>query len=183
MHRYNRCYSPPHSPYPRTTKSPEVSWTSGLPDLRGGRDSNPRNEESQAERRGPHAEDAELRMDTAGLRRTSGDEHCSNRSKGTSPPVTAPAPSPHELACLRAEIHLAQAPLRRHGRPLPYDKDRMDHFIRRRGCEVPERERDVYTLIYTEGLSRAEAAHRLGLSPNSVQTLLRRLRKRQQADL
>ncbi len=35
-------YYSPHSSCLRTTKSPEVSWTSGLPDLRGGRDSNPR---------------------------------------------------------------------------------------------------------------------------------------------
>ncbi len=58
----------------------------------------------------------------------------------------------------------------------------MNAFIQANISSVPPRELDVYYKLYFEGRSKKDAASALGVSVNTVNALLRRLRQRLKAD-
>ncbi len=60
----------------------------------------------------------------------------------------------------------------------PYDLVLMTAFVRMHASSVPARELDVFYKLYFERRSKKEAAGALGISVNTIGTLLRRLRKR-----
>ena len=54
----------------------------------------------------------------------------------------------------------------------------MTAFVRAHADQIPARELDVFYKLYIEGRSKQQAARLLGVSKNTVGTLLRRLRRR-----
>jgi DNA-directed RNA polymerase specialized sigma24 family protein len=60
----------------------------------------------------------------------------------------------------------------------------MIAFVKANISSVPPRELDVFYKLYFEGRSKKDAASALGVSVNTLSTLLRRLRQRlKRADL
>jgi len=58
-----------------------------------------------------------------------------------------------------------------------YDDEAMTAFVRAHTDQIPARELDVFSKLYIEGRSKQQAARLLGISKNTVGTLLRRLRR------
>jgi DNA-directed RNA polymerase specialized sigma24 family protein len=59
-----------------------------------------------------------------------------------------------------------------------YDAEPMRRYVERHSADVPARELEVYVAFWVDGRSVAVAARVLGLTPNTVKALIKRLRQR-----
>lgn len=72
----------------------------------------------------------------------------------------------------------AGKPSRLPARPARPDAAPMARFVQSRSTEIPRRELEVYVYFYLHNFSHAEAGNAAGLAPETVRSLIKRLRIR-----